>query len=215
VSKDQNNQPTTYLYNDPFARPTQVNYRDTGQTTITYNDAAPSPSVTTSRKIDTSARLLTIVSVMDGLGHVVQTQLTTDPDGTDYTDTNYDGMGRVYKRSNPHRSASLSTDGTTTYFYDALGRTCLVVPPDAPLPSGATCPTFRPTDTVFTSYSGNTTTVTDEAGKTRQSQTDGLGRLTQVVEDPGGLGYVTTYSYDALNNLTGVVQNGSHQRSFS
>ena len=215
VSKDQNNQPTTYIYNDPLARPTQVTYPDQGQTTITYNDSPPSPSVTTSRKIDTSGRLLTTVKVMDGLGHAVQTQLTTDPDGADYTDTTYDGSGRVYKRSNPHRSASLSTDGTTTYFYDALGRPCLVVPADATVPSSAGCPTSQPTDTVFTTYSGASTTVIDEAGKKRQVQTDAVGGLTQVVEDPGGRGYATTYSYDALYNLTSVTQNGSHLRSFS
>ena len=194
ISKDQNGQTTTYLYNDSLARPKVANYPDGGQTTISYNDSGSSPSVTTSKKIDTSGRLLTTVNVMDGLGHAVQAQLTSDPDGTDYTDTTYDGLGRVWKQSNPHRSTSLSTDGTTTYFYDALGRACVVVPPDGTLPSGGTCPASQPTNTVFTTYSGNTTTVTDQAGKKRQSTTDGLGRLTKVVEDPGGLGYITNYS---------------------
>jgi YD repeat-containing protein len=37
---------------------------------------------------------------------------------------------------------------------------------------------------------------------------DALGRLVEVVEDPGALGlnYLTTYSYDALDNLLGVTQ---------
>jgi RHS repeat-associated protein len=68
---------------------------------------------------------------------------------------------------------------------------------------------------LFTIYSGNTITVTDQAGKKRQSTTDGLGRLTQVVEDPGGRGYVTNYTYDALDNLLSVVQAGSRQRTFN
>lgn len=38
---------------------------------------------------------------------------------------------------------------------------------------------------------------------------DGLRRLTQVVEDPGGLNYVTSYSYDALDDLTQVTQCGN------
>lgn len=59
--------------------------------------------------------------------------------------------------------------------------------------------------------SGTCTTVTDEAGKLRQSCVDGVGRLTGVWEDPGSsphLNYETDYVYDALNNLTSVTQKG-------
>jgi len=59
---------------------------------------------------------------MDGMGHTVKTQLTSDPDGTDTTDTTYDGFGKVLTQSNPHRSTSATTDGTRTNAYDALGR---------------------------------------------------------------------------------------------
>ena len=60
--------------------------------------------------------------------------------------------------------------------------------------------------------------ITDPASKVRQQKRDPLGRLTQVIEDPNdlnpnGLNYSTTYSYDALDNLTGVVQ-GVQSRSF-
>ena len=61
-------------------------------------------------------------SIYDGLGRLTQTQLTSDPEGTDYVDTTYDALGRVYSVSNPHRSAASSTDGTTYHYYDALGR---------------------------------------------------------------------------------------------
>ena len=57
--------------------------------------------------------------------------------------------------------------------------------------------------------------MTDQAGKGRKSCSDGLGRLNQVTEDPGGVGYVTNYFYDALDNLLSLVQNGSHQRYFT
>jgi YD repeat-containing protein len=67
---------------------------------------------------------------------------------------------------------------------------------------------------VNTSYSVNCTTVTDEEQKSRQSCTDGLGRIWQVTEGPGGLGYVTTYQHDTNDNLTGVSQ-GAQSRSFS
>ena len=69
-------------------------------------------------------------------------------------------------------------------------------------------------NTVSISYSGNCATVTDEAGKARESCSDGLGRLTQVYEDPSGLDYLTTYAYDALNDLTSVTQ-GSQTRTYS
>ena len=43
-----------------------------------------------------------------------------------------------------------------------------------------------------------------------------MGRLTQVTEAPGvsGYGFVTNYTYDALDDLTSVVQNGSRNRNF-
>ena len=54
-------------------------------------------------------------------------------------------------------------------------------------------------------------TVQDQAGKKRQSVADALGRLTQVIEDPQGLAYQTTYSYDVLNNLSAVTQGTQHR----
>jgi YD repeat-containing protein len=57
-------------------------------------------------------------------------------------------------------------------------------------------------------------TVADEAGKTRETCADGLGRLNEVIENPGGLNYQTNYTYDVLDDLTGVVQSGSRQRTF-
>ncbi len=65
-----------------------------------------------------------------------------------------------------------------------------------------------------TTYVVNVTTVTGEAGKSRQNTTNALGQLTQVVEDPGGpLNYLTTYGYDTLGNLTQASQT-SQTRTF-
>ncbi|HEY3102502.1 MAG TPA: RHS repeat domain-containing protein [Pyrinomonadaceae bacterium] len=61
--------------------------------------------------------------------------------------------------------------------------------------------------------SGNTVTATDQASKSRKSVSDALGRLTGVYEDPSGLNYQTSYSYDVLNDLTQVSQ-GSQTRTF-
>jgi len=54
--------------------------------------------------------------------------------------------------------------GLTQYVYDALGRTCVVVRPDGAVVTS--CPSAAPAGDVFTTYAGNCTTVTDEAGKT-------------------------------------------------
>ena len=53
------------------------------------------------------------------------------------------------------------------------------------------------TGSVTTVYASEVTTVTDQASKARRSVSDGLGRLKQVIEDPNGLAYSTTYGYDA------------------
>ncbi len=58
------------------------------------------------------------------------------------------------------------------------------------------------------SYAGNCATIKDEATKQRTVCTDALGRVTSVTEDPSGLDYTTTYTYDALDDLHTVSQGG-------
>ena len=222
-STDENSQVTTYRYNDNFDRPTETDYPDGGQTDHVYNDSPPSPTVTTCQLISGTASATcsptsppsgwkTTETVMDGLGHVAQTQLPSDPDGITYTATTYDGFGRPYTVTNPYRSTGDSTYGITTQLYDAIGRSCLVVPPDFASGAPKTCPTTAPAGDTFTSYSGNLTTVTDETGNQRTSETDGLARLTYVWEAPNVTGYnfQTNYLYDSLNDLTSVTQNGNN-----
>jgi RHS repeat-associated protein len=202
---------TTYSYESSLRRLAETDYPDGGKKTWCYKDAtgqcadnvAPVPSVLKSTSID-SATTLTTTTIMDGVGHVIKTQLTSDPEGTDTTDTTYDGLGRVYTQSNPHRSTSSTTDGTTTKTYDALGRIVAVLQPDG--------------SQLSTSYSGNCTTVTDETGKMRNSCTDALGHLIQVWEDPGSaphLNYETDYQYDALDNLLCAVQKATDTSPFT
>jgi RHS repeat-associated protein len=88
-----------------------------------------------------------------------------------------------------------------------------MAPPDGAVPPGTSCPAAQPTNDVFTLYSGNTTTVTDQAGKSRKSVTDALGRLMQVFEGPSGLNYETDYAYDVLSNLLTVNQQGGSTNS--
>jgi len=213
-STDQNNQVTSYKYVDSLARLTETDYPDGGKTTLAYNDAAynpstPSPSVTTNKALTSSANLVS-VTAMDGLGHAVETELTSDPGGTDYTVTTLDGLARPLYSYNPTRCNPPTTNcgtettwGYSTYTYDALGRTKNVAEPDG--------------SAVSTSYSGNTTTVTDEVGNERTTTTDAFGRIIAVSEAPNVTGYnfTTQYQYDALNNLLCAVQQGTSTGTLS
>ena len=207
---DENNQTTSYLYNDSLARLTETDYPDTGKTTISYNDSPPSPSVTTSKFLGGSTWATTAV-IMDGIGHPKQTQMQTDPPGTDYTDTTHDALGLVWKVSNPYRSLSDPTYGLTTYTYDALGR-----PSDE---TGASSIVRPDGSTVSTTYSGNCVTLTDEQSKRRQTCSDGIGRLLSVAEDPNNLNYPTSYAYTyPASNSYGMVfsvTQGSQARTFT
>jgi RHS repeat-associated protein len=113
--------------------------------------------------------------------------------------TQYDALGRAYKTSNPFRSYAGEQPIWTTAGFDALSRVISVTTPDSAV--------------VNTSYSGNAVTVSDQTSKARKSVTDGLGRLSSVYEDPNGLSYQTSYSYDVLDDLATVNQ-GSQTRTF-
>jgi RHS repeat-associated protein len=200
---DANIQLTSYSWTDPnYWRLTQITYPDGGQKTATYNTATTPWTMVQSTKISGTLNLTT-KTIYDSQARVSQQQLTSDPEGTTYTDKTYDGDGRVKSASNPYRSTSDSTYGITSYVYDGLGRVTSVTEPDGSV--------------VGTSYSANQTTVTDEAGKQRQTQVDGLGRLTAVWEAPNTSGYnfETDYQYDSLGNLICAVQKGTDMNPFT
>lgn len=208
---DANGQTTGYTYADPLNRLTQTGLPDGGSTTISYNDAVPSITTTTAASPNPS---VISTSVMDSMGRVVKTQLTSDPLGTDSVDTAYDGMGQVWTVSNPYRSGSSTTDGTTTFAYDALGRKITQTQPDGSklqwcydgvaTAGVANCPANA------SSVPGTWVDSYDEAGNHRQHVSDALGRLVAVMEPnaSNSLAAETDYGYDLLNNLTAVVQKG-------
>jgi RHS repeat-associated protein len=207
---DPNLQMTSYKYGDSFGHLTEIDYPDQGKATATYNLASIPPNVVYSRLLDSSHSLTTQVNY-DGLGRMIETQLASDLEGIVYSDFAYDADGRLYKTWNPTRchpaqtNCGESTWGVSTTNLDPLDRVTSMVEQDG--------------STIAYDYSNlPCTTVTDEASKQRKSCVDGLGRMTSVVEDPGSsphLNYLTSYTYDALDNLLSVIQNGSRQRSFS
>ena len=68
--------------------------------------------------------------LLTGSARVYRTELTSDPDGTDYTDTTYDADGRVGSVSNPCRSTPATNCGYTAYTNDPLNRVTLVTEQD-------------------------------------------------------------------------------------
>jgi len=126
--------------------------------------------------------------------------VSRDPQGDDKVVTTYDALGRVKQVSSPFRPSRVKR-GLHYLGYDLGGRVTSVTTPD--------------NSAVTTSYSGNTVTVTDQAGKRARAS------ATVRAFDPGlrrsrttTLNYLTSYSYDALANLTTVTQ-GSQTRTFA
>jgi RHS repeat-associated protein len=200
--EDLNGVVASGYFNDVLDRPTQIR-RAVGtivenQTTFAYADDIR--VITTSSDRDANGDNLLVSKLLyDKMGRTTETRQYED--GTNYiaTQTQYDALGRPFKTSNPFRPLSESAVWTIQAF-DALGRLISVTTPGD-------------NAMVTTSYSGNTVTVTDQAGKARKSVTDALGRLCEVYEDPSGVNYQTTYTYDVLDNLVKVIQ-GSQQRFF-
>jgi len=157
----------------------------------------------------------TATAIVDGLGRLQHTQFNSDLSGVDYVDDAYDGAGNKSSTTNPYRTTSDSTYGTSSITYDALRRVRQVTQADG--------------SHLTTAYCDNTTLVTDEAGHWRRSTVDGLGRLVEIDEPNSSTAtvssngcpnandpiWVTTYSYDQLGDLLGVVQVGSRQRTFT
>ena len=161
---DPNNNETSYTY-DEMNNNTSVHRPDGGSTTYTYSYEPPNPSVVVDQVITSSVQKEE-TGIVDGLGRLIHTQLNSDPEGVDQVDITYDGVGRRVSVTNPYRT---TRGPVTQYNYDALSRLIKQTQPD--------------NSTITYSYSDNTVTVTDEAGKSRKSQSDGLGRNTYVWED--------------------------------
>ncbi len=156
---------------------------------------------TTTSTID-SSKSIQQVAAMDGLGRTTKSTLE-DANSNIYSivSTQYDIPGRLYKSSNPYTG---SPSFWVTTQFDVLGR-----PISSTLPDNSA--------TTY-SYATNTVIITDPAGKQRETETDGVVRLSVTLEpDPANgntLTLQTTSSYNVLDQLTQTVQ-GSQTRSYN
>jgi RHS repeat-associated protein len=159
------------------------------------------------------------VQYFNGLGQIRREDARGAGNVWDIVERRYDALGRLWQQTRPYRIGEAPLWDET--FYDALGRTIKFKDYD-----GSTSEAFyneaSPYPPAATqSVPGQTARVRDAWGRERWSRLDGLGRLAEVVEpNPSGGGSVgeaggllTTYTYDALNNLTQLGQ-GEQVRSF-
>src|SRR5947207_2176852 len=199
---------------DLMNRPTSVIYPDGGRTIFNYSDVPPVYSVV-SKYID-ATNSTNFYDQLDDLGREFRTATANgepSPNIFDLEEICYDNLGRKSFVSYPYPGQGFVAphfcSGTGDAFaYDALSRPTSVTNSDGSV--------------VTTSYSGNWTTVCDQAGRCRKSATDALGRLTTVCEPDPATGvlptgpactYETDYQYDTLDNLTRVDQKGNDPNS--
>jgi len=135
-------------------------------------------------------------TTLDGLGRKVKTEIGDSGGAKSVVDIEYDScacspLGKVKRVSQPYAPGGAVY--WTTYTYDALGRTTRI-----DLPGGTGATTY--------SYVGNTTTVTDAAGKWKKYTVDAMGNLIQVTEPaPEGGTHETYYAYNLRSQLTQVT----------
>jgi RHS repeat-associated protein len=197
-----NGDTATTVY-DSYARPASTTSATGAATTYTYTNSPPTVTAATNGHWTRKT--------LDGFGRVVLVETGYGTTTVSQSETVYDScacsaMGRLKKQSMPH--APNASVYWTVYSYDAMGRTVSVTLPDS--------------NTRSYSYSGYTATVTDEAAKWKKYTMDAFGNVTQVVEpdpaNPGSGTYVTSYTYDLLNHLTGVSMprpGGTQTRTFN
>ncbi len=214
TSTGENGNVTSYAYSDPLWRLTGVSDPDGGGETISYL----SPTETeTSTKISSSLAK-TQYALLDNLGRPSFSQTVDGSAPCDTVQTTYDSATDSVQVSVPYPTACQTNIGNGSAFtktqFDALGRVSTITAANGAVTS-------------YT-YTGPAVTVTGPApgSVSHILQANGLGELAEVCEvtnltgsgacntAAGGTGYLTTYTYDALGDLTGVDEAGQ-TRSFS
>ncbi len=230
---DVDNNITTNTTYDVFGRPTLV--REASGTTVERRTVTEYSEI--NRRVITRADLnttgdakLVTIQHFDQLGRIRLSRNLEDAAVQDATDethgikvqTRYAFSGpnsfkvvsAPYRADNSSGAGNEGIMGWTRSKLDMAGRVIEVETFGGailPFPWGDNSAS---TGKVVTQYDAELMTVTDQAGKKRRSETDALGRMVKVTEDPGGLSYDTFYLYDVLDNLRKVTQ-GAQTRWFA
>jgi RHS repeat-associated protein len=165
-------------------------------------------------------------TTVDSLGRLHTNSLVSDPEGADTVTVAYDSSGRVLTTTNPERSTSSPTDGTQTFGYDGMDRVTQITDQDSSVAktyygTQVSTPGGNSSQLCASSTygSGYPILYVDEAGKMRQTWSDGFGRIMEVDEpDPANSNHLdlsTCYQYNNLNNKLLQVAQGTQTRSYS
>ncbi len=197
---------------DTWGRPSQSMVPDGAETSYTYT-YYPSANQQTAALLPSGSGVWKRTT-LDGFGRVVRVENGTGATNntpvsvvdTQYAPSGCSPMGQVYRVSMPY-AGSGSPSAWTTYAYDERGRIASVTA----VPDGSV--------TQYT-YVANMTTIVDPASKTKTQTFDAVGNLGNVTEPdtPNSFTNSTTYTYDGLNNLTGVssqTASGTQTRTFT
>ncbi|UCB57641.1 MAG: VCBS repeat-containing protein [Candidatus Omnitrophota bacterium] len=204
TSTDVNNNTTRNEY-DEFGRLSRVfgPGDDNSHPRIWYEydlESFPTKVITYTREKKNSHKVLSSYTFYDGLGRAIQTRTEAeDPAKHILKDTvSYNSKGQIKKKWLPY-FVELSSEyippdpekAHAIFEYDPLGRGTLSINPDGT----STC----------TTYSDWVSEVTDENGHRKRFTKDAYGNLIKVEEFNGTEIYLTSYIYDALDNLTFIT----------
>ncbi|WP_440948224.1 DUF2341 domain-containing protein [Methanosarcina sp. T3] len=124
----------------------------------------------------------------DGFGQLIQKKYEGE-DGWIIQNTAYNELGLVESVEVPHYSEQSGL--SVTYEYDATGRPTVITNTDG--------------TTLTYDYELDDTTITNQNGVDKTLTSDVFGNIVRVHEFNEGETYVTSYSYDALNNLIEIT----------
>ncbi|HXM47655.1 MAG TPA: RHS repeat-associated core domain-containing protein [Pyrinomonadaceae bacterium] len=220
-----NGRQTITDYESVTLRPSIITAPTGAHTDHSYDDAAMTLTQTTYlAAADGGGIAAQSVRYLNGSGQVRRETARGPNAGQNQTwdavDTTYNNLGQVSQQSRPYRVGS-ETPAFSSVSYDVLGRTTRLTSPDGSVSENYyneqdfdTSDGYAPQrPSVASNTAGDTILVRDAWGRERWGRTDATGRLVEVVEpNPSGNGstatggYVTTYSYDALDDLTQIHQ---------
>lgn len=224
---DENGKVTSTTYNDAyFWRTNAVTDPASNVANFSYGAMVSVEGYVNFGSTSTTDALKTVDSL--GRTHVSQTKESQSSSTYDSVETDYDSLGRTMRTTLPYAATAGMTNSSapsTITTYDALSRKIQT------LDNNNRKVTYAYTQNDI--YRTLGPAPTGENTKRKQSEYDALGRMTSVCEvtsatgsgscaqtTSGVTGYWTQYTYDVLNDLTGVTQNaqssGNHQtRSYA
>jgi RHS repeat-associated protein len=232
TSTDPNNRVTQNEYDPGTLRVRKMTLPTGAYIEYDYDDAGLSVVQTTHTAAGDIA--MQMVTRFNGVGLVKRTEILTGGGASNAVSTQYDALGRQWKRSQPYRinEGVVPPLQWTEYTRDALGRVISVRRPDGSETIWYHDEQRRPTSA--SSAQGQTIRIQSPLilfqgrlvnGADRWFRTDALGALAEVVEPdayeswPGGSvfgpgGTRTTYTYNALGLLLAVQGAQGQKRTF-